>query len=136
MQCSFQKNRVEQHAEICSNAAILSPALKCKLLRIAILDFKVGMIEIEDYYWDHCNATAGGQYLDSKERSIIYEFLDNYTPRLCLDIACGSGRFSLSFAERGICVVAGDRDPVPIKKLQCSLLGGEIWKKKHSYSAD
>ena len=88
------------------------------------------MIEIEDYYWDYCNATTAGQYLDFQERSIIYEFLDNYTPRLCLDIACGSGRFSLSFAERGICVVAGDRDPVPIKKLQCSLLGGEIWKKK------
>jgi len=87
------------------------------------------MIEIEDFYWDSLNASAAGQYLDFQERSIIYEFLDNYTPRLCLDIACGSGRFSLSFAERGICVVAGDRDPVPIKKLQCSLLGGEIWKK-------
>ncbi len=87
------------------------------------------MIEIEDYYWDYCNATTAGQYLDSKERSIIYEFLDNYTPRLCLDIACGSGRFSLSLAKRGICVVAGERDPVPIRKLQSSLLGGEIWKK-------
>jgi hypothetical protein len=39
--CSFEKKRVEQHVEICSNAAILSPALKCKLLRITILDFKV-----------------------------------------------------------------------------------------------
>ena len=87
------------------------------------------MIEIEDYYWDYCNATTAGQYLDSQERSIIYEFLDNCTPRLCLDIACGSGRFSLSLAKRGICVVAGERYMVPIKKLQCSLLGCEIWKK-------
>ena len=83
----------------------------------------------EDYYWDYCNATTAGQYLDSQERSIVYEFLDNYTPRLCLDIACGSGRFSLSIMERGICVVAGERDPVPIKKLQRKLLGWRNMKK-------
>jgi len=78
----------------------------------------------EDYcWWDHCNATVAGQYLDSQERSIVYEFLDNYTPRLCLDIACGSGRFSRSIIERGICVVAGDLDPVPIKKLHRYLIG-------------
>lgn len=76
----------------------------------------------EDYYWDYCNATIAGQYLDSQERLIVCEFLEDYTPRLCLDIACGSGRFSLSIMEKGICVVAGERDPVPIKKLHSYLL--------------
>lgn len=71
----------------------------------------------EDYYWDRYNATSGGQYLDSQERPIVNEFLDHYNPRLCLDITCGSGRFSLPIMNRGICVVAGDNDPIPIRKL-------------------
>lgn len=76
----------------------------------------------EDYYWDQYNATTGGLYLDYQERSIIDTFLDCYTPILCLDIACGSGRFSLPIMDRGVCVVAGDRDPVPIRKLNNKLL--------------
>ena len=71
----------------------------------------------EDYYWDRCNATSAGLYLDSQERLIVNEFLDHHNPRLCLDITCGSGRFSLPILSRGICVVAGDNDLVPIRKL-------------------
>lgn len=77
----------------------------------------------EDYYWDYYNATTGGQYLDSQERLVVREFLDSRTPRLCLDIACGSGRFSLPVMDRGIRIVAGDRDPVPLKKLHNKLFG-------------
>jgi len=93
-----------------------------KSLRITVPDFRRETMA-EDYYWDHYNATTGGQYLDSQERLIVNEFLDCYTPRLCLDIACGSGRFSLPIMERGIFVVAGDRDPIPIKKLNNKLSG-------------
>jgi len=84
----------------------------------------------EDNYWDRCNATTAGQYLDSQERLIVNEFLDSYTPRLCLDIACGSGRFSLPIMERGICVVAGDRDPIPIKKLNNKSSGSRNREKR------
>lgn len=76
----------------------------------------------EEYYYDHYNATTAGRYLDSQERPIIDEFLDGYTPRLFLDIACGSGRFSLPAMDRGICVVAGDYDPVATKTLSSRLL--------------
>lgn len=83
----------------------------------------------EDYYWDRCNATTAGQYLDSQEKLIVNEFLDSYTPRLCLDIACGSGRFSLPIMEKEICVVAGDHDPVPIKALNNKLSGSRTREK-------
>ncbi len=77
----------------------------------------------EEYYWDYANATTMGQYLDRQERSVVDEFLNIHTPRSCLDIACGSGRFSLSLMERGIRVVAADRDPVPLKKLNSKVSG-------------
>ena len=76
----------------------------------------------EDYYWDYCNATKAGQYLYSQECLIVNEFMDNYIPKLCLDIACGSGRFSLPVMEKGIRVFSCDSDMVPIKKLSNKLL--------------
>lgn len=79
----------------------------------------------EEYYWDYYNATTGGQYLGSQERAIVNEFLNIHTPRLCLDIACGSGRFSLSLADKGTHVVAADRDLVPLKELNCKMLGAQ-----------
>jgi ubiquinone/menaquinone biosynthesis C-methylase UbiE len=77
----------------------------------------------EEYYWDYANATTMGLYLDRQERSVVDEFLNIHTPRSCLDIACGSGRFSLSLMEKGIHVVAADRDPIPLKKLNNKILG-------------
>lgn len=64
-----------------------------------------------------------GQYLDRQERSVVDEFLDLHNPLSCLDIACGSGRFSLSLMDRGIDVVAADSDPIPLKKLYGKVLG-------------
>jgi len=78
-----------------------------------------------EYYWDRCNLVNAGQYLDSQERLIINEFLDHYNPQLCLDISCGSGRFSLPIMKRGICVVAGDRDPIAVKKLNLKMPGSQ-----------
>lgn len=75
----------------------------------------------EEYYWDYCNATTAGQYLDLQERGVINEFLNAHTPRTCLDIACGSGRFSFSLMDSGVHVVAADFDPVPLKKLKCKI---------------
>lgn len=69
----------------------------------------------EDNYWDRCNATTAGQYLDSQERLIVNEFLDSYTPRLCLDIACGSGRFSLPIMEKRLCILQIDAECLPFR---------------------
>lgn len=79
----------------------------------------------EEYYWDYCNTTTAGQYLDLQEREVVNEFLNTHTPQMCLDIACGSGRFSFSMMDRGIHIVAADYDPVPLKKLKCKLPGAQ-----------
>jgi ubiquinone/menaquinone biosynthesis C-methylase UbiE len=64
-----------------------------------------------------------GQYLDSQERSVVDKFLSIRNPSSCLDIACGTGRFCLSLIDRGIDVVAADRDPIALKKLYCKVSG-------------
>lgn len=71
----------------------------------------------DEYSWDRLNGTTMGQYLDCQERSVLNEYLNIHTPQSCLDIACGSGRFSLSMMERGIRVVAADLDLTGLKKL-------------------
>ena len=82
---------------------------------------------MEDYYWeDIANATKMGEYLTRKEGEAIDSFLDNYdyverVNTTCLDIACGSGRFSIPIFQHGINVVAVDYDLVPLRKLKDKL---------------
>jgi ubiquinone/menaquinone biosynthesis C-methylase UbiE len=90
----------------------------------------------EEYCWDNLNAITMGQYLDRQERSVIYEFLNICNPCSCLDIACGSGRFSLSLMDRGIDVVAADRDPIALKKLHSKILGARNGDKVHIMQID
>ena len=74
---------------------------------------------MEDYYWDIANATKMGEYLTRKEREVIISFLDdnNASINTCLDVACGTGRFSIPISQYGIIVAAVDYDLVPLKKL-------------------
>lgn len=72
---------------------------------------------MEDYYWDIANATKMGEYLTRKEREVIDSFLEGKTIGACLDVACGSGRFSILLSQHGINVVAVDYDLIPLRKL-------------------
>jgi len=94
------------------------------------------MVLTEEYYWDYYNATTGGQYLDHQERSVVNEFLNIHKPLSCLDIASGSGRFSLSLMDRDIHVVAADRDPIPLKKLNRKVSGARNRDKIHILQID
>lgn len=76
-----------------------------------------------EYIWDRLNDTTGGQYLDCQERSVFNEFFNSHTPRPCLDIACRSGRFSLSLMKRGIHVIAVHLDLTGLKKLSARVSG-------------
>ena len=73
---------------------------------------------MEDYYWDIVNATKVGEYLYRKERAFVDSFLKNHNIGICLDVACGSGRFSIPISQHGIKVVAVDYDLVPLRKLK------------------
>lgn len=72
---------------------------------------------MEYYYWDIANATKMGKYLNRKEQEVIVSFLKNNEIGTCLDVACGSGRFSIPISQYGIKVVAVDYDLVPLRKL-------------------
>lgn len=73
---------------------------------------------MEDYYWDIANRTKMGDYLTRNERKFIDSFLEDNNISTCLDVACGSGRFSIPISRRGINVVAVDYDHVPLRKLK------------------
>lgn len=73
----------------------------------------------EDYYWDTANETNMGKYLTRRTLKFICGFLD--VRYKCLDVASGSGRFSIPISKRGIDVVAVDLDIVPLKKLAGNL---------------
>ena len=73
---------------------------------------------MEDYYWDIANATKMGEYLNRKEREVVDSFLKSNEIGTCLDVACGSGRFSVPISQHGINVVAVDYDLVPLRKLK------------------
>lgn len=73
---------------------------------------------MESYYWDIANETKMGDYLTRKEREFIDSFLEDKNIGTCLDVACGSGRFSIPISQTGINVVAVDYDLVPLKKLK------------------
>ena len=72
---------------------------------------------MEDYYWDIANATKMGEYLTRKEREFVDSFFEGSDIGICLDVACGSGRFSIPISQHGINVVAVDYDLVPLRKL-------------------
>ena len=74
--------------------------------------------KMEDYYWDIANATKMGEYLTRKELKFINSFLENSNISTCLDVACGSGRFSIPISQHGINVVAVDYDLIPLRKLK------------------
>ena len=78
----------------------------------------------EDYWWDIANATKMGEYLTRKERELINSFLENSNISTCLDVACGSGRFSIPISQHGINIVAVDYDLVPLRKLKDKTRGG------------
>ena len=61
-----------------------------------------------------------GEYLTRKEREVIDSFLENsnVSTCTCLDVACGSGRFSIPISQHGINVVAVDYDLIPLRKLK------------------
>jgi len=73
---------------------------------------------MEDYYWDIINKTKMGGYLTRKERELIDSFIEDNIITTCLDVACGSGRFSIPISQHGINVVAIDYDFVPLRKLK------------------
>ncbi|MCZ7393343.1 MAG: class I SAM-dependent methyltransferase [Candidatus Methanoperedens sp.] len=73
---------------------------------------------MEDYYWDTVNETKVGDYLTRKGREFIDSFLEDNKIGTCLDVACGSGRFSIPIFQHGINIVAVDYDLVPLKKLK------------------
>ncbi|HAU30913.1 MAG TPA: hypothetical protein DCW46_01195 [Desulfotomaculum sp.] len=81
---------------------------------------------MEDYYWDIANATKMGEYLTRKEWDVIDSFLENNNISNCLDIGCGSGRFSIPISQRGIDVVAIDNDPIALLKLKEKLNEREL----------
>lgn len=73
----------------------------------------------EDYIWDIANSTKMGEYLTKKELKFINDFLDKNKRNIsvCLDVACGSGRFSIPISQHGINVAAVDIDLIPLRKL-------------------
>lgn len=73
---------------------------------------------MEDYYWDIANRTKMGDYLTRNERKFIDSILEDNNISTCLDVACGSGRFSIPIFRRGINVVAIDYDHIPLRKLK------------------
>lgn len=71
---------------------------------------------MEEYYWDLANKMRMGNYLTRKEIKFIDSFLDSNNIDTCLDVACGSGRFSIPISQHGIRVMAVDYDLVPLRK--------------------
>lgn len=74
----------------------------------------------EKYYWDVdvANATKMGMYLTENEMRFIDSFLDQHTIKNCLDIGCGSGRFSVPLHKKGINMTALDCNTLPLNILK------------------
>lgn len=75
---------------------------------------------MEDFQWDIANKTKMGNYLTLKEREFIDRFIERNSIKTCLDVGCGSGRFSMPIAQHGINVVSVDYDLVPLKKFKAN----------------
>ena len=61
---------------------------------------------MKDYYWDIANTTRVGEYLSRKEGKFINSFLKENNISFCLDVGCGSGRFSIPISQHRINVVS------------------------------
>lgn len=75
----------------------------------------------EKYRWDIENQTKVGKYLTQKESDFIEEFLKNHQVRKCLELGCGSGRFTQKFYGRGIEIIGIDNDRLPLRILHKKL---------------
>jgi ubiquinone/menaquinone biosynthesis C-methylase UbiE len=70
-------------------------------------------------YEDVRFANAGGWLIDALEQEIVNEFLEGHSPGVpILEIAAGTGRFSLMLARQGHAVTAVDSSPEMLDQLR------------------
>lgn len=65
-----------------------------------------------------CYTTASDSFADNIERPAIRQIIGNVNGARLLDLGCGSGIYSVSFAEQGSLVVAFDLSPTMISLAQ------------------
>lgn len=58
--------------------------------------------------YDEWRFSRGGELVDRGEKEALFDLVGDISGRSVLEIACGTGRFTLEFAERGADVVAVD----------------------------
>jgi len=75
-----------------------------------------------EYYWDIANTTEMGRYLTRQEMSFLRSLFQNSTSiESCLDVGCGSGRFTLpvhALYTQWKRVIGLDIDLLPLTKLK------------------
>jgi len=73
----------------------------------------------EEYYWgDIANNTEMGRYITRKELGLLHLFFQDRKIKSCLDIGCGSGRFSLPLYDLGVNVIGLEKKLIPLYELQ------------------
>lgn len=72
---------------------------------------------MKEYRWDVENRTKLGQYLTQVEWSFLAPFLKIHRIKNCLDLGCGSGRFTLPFYAQGVKMTCLDLDPLGLEQL-------------------
>lgn len=79
-----------------------------------------------EYPWDAVNATQMGEYLTLHEVTFINKFLYLKPIQCCLDIACGSGRFSSLIENKGIFVIAVDMNRAGLELMKSKIQKNNI----------
>lgn len=73
-----------------------------------------GQCQYEQLY----NETRMGRYLERLEGGVLDSFFSSHSVSNCLDLGCGSGRFSLLLDRKGVEVFAFDHDINPLEILK------------------
>ncbi|MFW5958954.1 MAG: class I SAM-dependent methyltransferase, partial [Natronomonas sp.] len=58
--------------------------------------------------YDDKRFSQGGQYIDRRESEAVFEALSPFEDKHILEVACGTGRFTVRIAERGANIVGVD----------------------------
>lgn len=72
----------------------------------------------ETYRWDEENKTKVGKYLTAQEKFYLERFFKAHKVNKCLELGCGSGRFTIDIAKKGIEIIGVDNDQLPLRILK------------------
>jgi len=107
-------------------------------VKYRILEGKKGVREAYDCMansYDYSKYLYWTRKLEHAEERVVRKWIDDFSGP-CLDVGCGTGRYSLKIAEKDVEVVTSDFSLPMLKRLRLKAKGSGIYHRIHVVLAD